>query len=66
MTNDKVDGSVQPSGALLTINGSSTQTLFKSIQLLKLNITMKAKQRCSAHLRVFEGDLKQELCMKIS
>ena len=38
---DKVDGNVQRSGAVVTINGNSTQTLFKSIQLLKLNIIIR-------------------------
>ena len=42
MINDKVDGSVQRSGAVVTINGNSIQTLFKSIQLLKLNMTTNA------------------------
>ena len=36
--NDNIEGNVQRSGAFVTINGNSIQTLFKSIHVLKLII----------------------------
>jgi hypothetical protein len=57
MINDNVEGNVHRSGAILTINGNSIQTLFKSIQVLKLSIIIRVKQTFSAHLRGFEFGL---------
>ena len=59
ITNDNIDGNVHCSGAEITINGNSIQTVYISIQLLKLNIIIRAKQIFSANLCDFNCGLEK-------